>query len=313
MPLIFRKTTLRGLPARVVSFMANYHSPRTGAIICNSGHKVMYTALNYLRSHGFRYDVLWLDMLEKGSLADLQIKEELGEKTKYREMEGERSPYLNIEGTWEDYLKKCKKGFRKNLKHSLNYLNDPHYELCRYQGGSAQALTDDVINISKRTWKYTQGTGMAGTPELIRYYRSLIQMLAANGWLRLTVLKYKAIPIAFSFTSVYKNRMYGHQIGYDQSYKDISPGQITSGSVIKSAFDNGNTEYDFLGKDEAYKMEFTATCRRHSKYYLFNDTLMGNVLHTLENIIIPGAKTIFGSYTRGNYDNQNPRDARIGN
>jgi hypothetical protein len=63
---------------------------------------------------------------------------------------------------------------------------------------------------------------------------------------------------------------------------------------IKEIFGYSMKEYDLLGKDEPYKMELTTTRRSHSKYFIFNNTFMGNVMNTVENIILPKAKGFAG-------------------
>ena len=72
--------------------------------------------------------------------------------------------------------------------------------------------------------------------------------------------------------------------------------------TIMCAFGTDVKEFDLLGKDEPYKLEFTSTRRGHSKYFIFNDTLLGGVMHAMENIIVPKAKAITswaGAYGEG--------------
>jgi CelD/BcsL family acetyltransferase involved in cellulose biosynthesis len=150
------------------------------------------------------------------------------------------------------------------------------------------------MSVSRRTWKFREGAGMAGSLQLIKYYHSLLGMLNKNGWLRVNILKHKGEPVAFVFNSRYKKTVYGHQLGYDDNYKAFSPGRYILSRSIKETFGAGVAEYDFLGKDESYKMSFTSTCRGHAKYFIFNGTLMGGVLNAVENIFLPVVKGFAG-------------------
>jgi CelD/BcsL family acetyltransferase involved in cellulose biosynthesis len=303
-PLIQKKVRHRGLPLKVVSFMANYYSPRVGMIIADGGYMVVEAVFEFLKRNRYRYDMLYLDMIEKGSMVDRQIKEGLsGGFVRHREMEGEHSPYLNVDGTWDDYLKGKSKNFRRHMKRNADdFSADKGYAIVKYGCSDAKIATQDIISISKRTWKNENGSGITGSPQSVNYYRSFIQMLADNGWLQVNVLKHGDVPVAFAFNAKYKSIMYGLQTGYDSGYKALSPGRFIMTYTIMCAFGADVKEFDLLGKDEPYKLEFTSTRRGHSKYFIFNDTLLGGVMHAMENMIVPKAKAITswaGAYGEG--------------
>ncbi len=294
-PLIQKKIWHRGLPVKVISFMANYYTPRAGMIITDRSYKAVEAVFSYLRHNKLHYDMVYLDMIETGSQTEMQIKTGLLEnESAYREMEGENSPYLNMAGSWDDYIKGKSGNFRRNMgRYTGNFVPANGYRIVQYGCADVSIATEEIIAISKKTWKYDHGSGIAGSQNSIDYYRSLLRLFADSGWLRVNVLKHNDRPVAFTFSGEYKKTIYGLQTGYDLAYKSSSPGRFMMIRLIRDSFEAGIRQLDLLGKDEPYKIELTSTRRGHSKYFIFNDTLTGGLLHTIETVILPGARGLF--------------------
>src|SRR5664279_1174278 len=60
-PLIRKNIFLHGIPLKAISFMENYHSPRSGMIIADRNCKAVKAIMEFLRKN-YRYDMLYLDM-----------------------------------------------------------------------------------------------------------------------------------------------------------------------------------------------------------------------------------------------------------
>ena len=291
-PLKKERIILRGIPVNTIKFPANYYSTRAGLIMEGNNKGIMSFVLDYLDKQEYKYDMLYLDFVVTDSFTDTQIRDTASSKDlALKEMKGANSPYINLHSDWASYLKQRSSNFRSNLKHRENVLRkEGNYEIILHKSDNAEKALSEMIDISKKTWKYARKAGIAGSNKSIKFFSALTRMLAANNWLNIWILYLDGSPIAFIFNIVYKNRIYGKQTGYDKKYRYLSPGNILIAETVKDAFDKKYEEYDLLGEDEPFKLEFTSTCRMHSKYFIFGNTLKGGLLRFIECNAIPMLK-----------------------
>ncbi|MGE5309123.1 MAG: GNAT family N-acetyltransferase [Deltaproteobacteria bacterium] len=284
LPLMRKLELWRGLPVSTVMFMANYYSGRTGIIGRPEATKdLIAPALKYLRDGGF--NMLYLNFLSEDSVAEQAFRELLpASGLGFRKMLGDVSPYIRIDSTWQDFLKtrsrnlrekvrRTENSFARSQKHSLTFVTAPE---------DVAAAMDRIVAISRRTWKFREGTAIANDRAKIEFYRQYGECAAKKGMLKIAMLEYEGKQIAFTYEIKYGNRDYFLKTGFDEGYARLSPGIFILSESIKEAFSTGCTEYDLLGQNEGYKMKFTDLVRTHYKYWVFNDTVYGRFLREWE-------------------------------
>jgi CelD/BcsL family acetyltransferase involved in cellulose biosynthesis len=87
--------------------------------------------------------------------------------------------------------------------------------------------------------------------------------------LRLYFLTVNRRRIAFHYSLCYRNKLYLLKQGYDPNYAPYSPSNLLCEKVLRDAFERGVTEYDFLGAEADWKLEWTRETRPHHWLFVF--------------------------------------------
>ncbi len=154
-------------------------------------------------------------------------------------------------------------------------------------GTGIDAALEQGLRIEAAGWKAREGTAMASRPDTLRFYSTFAHRAASRGWLRLHFLAVGGRPIAFSYCLCFGKTVYLVKQGYDQAFGPYSPGTLHAAVVLKDAFDRGMGEFDFLGDDDPWKLEWTATTRAHRWLFIFADRLKPRIAHTAKFRISP--------------------------
>jgi perosamine synthetase len=286
-PLMRTVIKHRVFKLKAITFIANYQSNRSAFILLKDKMKVLNAFMEYLENN-YSDACVWLfDFLVKGSDNDLLFSELLHlKKMRTVKMASSFSPYIKISLDWDDYLRSISKNMRQKL-HSIKniYKRIGNYEIIKYTDRDLDKAFDALLLISKKTWKFDIGTSIASSEDNIAFYRALLKVFSQKGNLRLWILKVDSKPIAFDFSLAYKKKTYMLKVGYDMGHSNISPGVFVNNAAIQDSFENGMTEYDFLGGDDSYKMKWTPLCREHAKYMVFGRRKKAHVLFLFEAYI----------------------------
>ena len=65
--------------------------------------------------------------------------------------------------------------------------------------------------------------------------------------------------------------------GFDPAYSGFGPGQLLTHESLSRCFAAGLTSYEFLGRDEGYKLAWTSATRERVRLRAFPPTLGGRV------------------------------------
>ncbi|MHB9154863.1 MAG: GNAT family N-acetyltransferase, partial [Endomicrobiales bacterium] len=248
-PLMRTKTTWRGLPVRAVSFMANEHSFRAGLILGRDDPRITENIFRYIKGSPRRYDIMKLELMVRDSSTFTTVRRVLlKDSMPHVDLRSELSPYIPVSGTWDDFVKSRSRNFRSKMKLAANRLKrGGEYEVAAYTSGDLTAVMEELLAVSRRTWKFKAGTAIASRPESAGFYRELAAAAASKGWLNLRVLRVKGLPVAFLFNLDYKGRSFFLKTGFDEGYRELSSGEFLGNQAIKECFDRGFREYDLLG------------------------------------------------------------------
>lgn len=85
------------------------------------------------------------------------------------------------------------------------------------------------------------------------FHREVAQRFAERGLLRLFGVLVDGVCIAAQYNFAAKGRVYAYMSGFDVSWSRSSPGNVGLEAAIRTAVQEGATEFDFLRKAEAYK------------------------------------------------------------
>lgn len=218
-----------------------------------------------------------------------------------RSQPGERPPYIVHHGSLDELIAAGSKRFRKKIRGQLREVRDsehvrvqwyrqPH-ELAEYQ---ALALA-----IEARSWKHAAGSAITSRDWEAAFYTQLIQRLGPTGNLMGTMLFLDGQPAAHSLELRHGARMFGLKSSFDLALAKQSPGHLLMVHVLDTCFAAGCSEYDFLGKDEDYKLEWTAKVRQHVALRVYNDSFSSQALAMVDRLRQATRRTAYPLPTKG--------------
>lgn len=119
---------------------------------------------------------------------------------------------------------------------------------------SLEAEVDDFIAL-QRASRADKSEFM--TPPMRRFFHAAARTLFDAGWLRLSFLTINGEKAASLFSFEYNRRFLLYNSGYDpEAHAHLSPGWVQLAYVIQYAIAVGDTHFDFMQGDEAYKYYF---------------------------------------------------------
>lgn len=212
----------------------------------------------------------------------------------------ERPPYVPIDGPWEDYERRLGGRVRRDVARRRRRLEEEGAVSLEVVDGSAglQDLLEEGFQLEPSGWKGRRGTAIASRPETKRFYTELAAWARARGWLRLSFLRMDGRPVAFQYGLESSGVYYFLKGGYDPGYARFSPGKLLVYALLERAFSLGLTRYDFLGGDEAFKLEWTQSTRELRIVRAFSPTPLGLLGWTAEAHGRPLGRTAIGAMRR---------------
>lgn len=204
----------------------------------------------------------------------------------------ERSPYVVLDGSYEEYERTLAQRRRSELRRRRRRLDERGTLTFEVQTGEErlEALLAEGFAVEGSGWKSEQGTAIVSRPETYAFYRLVAAYAAARGSLRLAFLRLDGRPIAFHFTIEEGGSVYQLKGGYEPEFREFAPGQLLVQDMLCWAFGRGLRSYEFLGADEAFKLDWTASLRDRIALHAFPRSPSGAVAWTAQSYGRPLAK-----------------------
>ncbi len=107
----------------------------------------------------------------------------------------------------------------------------------------------DFVSVYNRSWKMPEPCA--------DFMPGLIRTAAAQGWLRLGVLRLAGEPIAAQVWLVCGGKANIYKLAYVQGHERLSPGSVLTAALMAHAIDVDRVdEVDYLSGDDAYKRDW---------------------------------------------------------
>jgi CelD/BcsL family acetyltransferase involved in cellulose biosynthesis len=204
----------------------------------------------------------------------------------------ERSPFVRLEPGYEEYERTLSQRRRSELRRRRRRLCERGTLTFEVETGEARldALLAEGFAVEGSGWKTEQGTAIVSRPDTEAFYRLVAAWAAPRGSLRLAFLRLDGHAIAFHFTIEEGRSAYQLKGGYEPELREFAPGQLLVQEMIKWAFLRGLDTYEFLGADEAFKLDWTASLRERIALHAFPRSPSGAVAWTAQSYGRPLAK-----------------------
>lgn len=292
-PLILTPIRMWGIPVRRLGFFYNAHVPRADFLIAQRADDVYRAIWSHVRRSG-DWDLLQLCQLPEGS-ATLEAMSGLAraDGCPVVTWRSGASPYLPLRDSWDRYLGGLPVKHRANLRNRFKRLTaiGPVELETMTSGGTLAGAMDAGLTLEAAAWKGKACTAIASNPRVARFYSTLARRAAECGWMRLNFLQAGPQPVAFGYSLCYKNRIYSLKIGYDPAYSPYSPSTLLLSLILQDAFEQGISEYDFLGDAADWKSQWTQQARPHDWLFVFRRSFKGRLLHLIKARLVPLLKT----------------------
>lgn len=289
------------LTYRVLKLMVNSHSYRSDLII-RRGYEnsdIVKYIWQYVKDRN-KWDYLKLRDVPDFANESITIKEfkKLTSSLGFHiSLETPRySPLIVLEGDWETYFKNRKGHFRRNLNRRekklakeigeirIEKIEDSHPEL--------HELLDKGFEVEASGWKGEKGSAILNNEAIRKFYHRVADEAVKQGWLKLYFLYAGDQLLAFDYCFVYCDRFYLMKVGYDEQFKRYAPGHLLKKYEIRECFENGLKEYDFLGQQMEWKMEWADNIRPQYTIFVYGKTPLGFFKYFLNVIFLPALRRV---------------------
>jgi CelD/BcsL family acetyltransferase involved in cellulose biosynthesis len=191
-----------------------------------------------------------------------------------------RQPWVGTTGPWDGYEATLARKMRKELRRQRRRLEEQGELRFEFASGGERlnALLDEGFRVEGSGWKAERGTAIASDPAVERFYRAVARWAHDHGWLKLAFLRVDGHAVAFDMHVEAGGAAYVLKGGFDPDWARYSPGSVlTHGSLERAFAEPGLSVYEFVGRDDAYKLTWSAVTRERVRLRAFGRTPAGTV------------------------------------
>jgi CelD/BcsL family acetyltransferase involved in cellulose biosynthesis len=284
-PLMRTRQRVFGRRLRCLRFLANDHTPRCDFIVGSRPHDAYAAISKFLMNDAADMVALRDLSADSRTLEELSIGFERGGAL-WGQRHSHESPFLPLVEKWEENLPAKRRWFLRNRLKRLGAMGRVELETVSAGSEVTDAL-DEGFRLEAAAWKGEAGTAIACDAAVRRFYTLLAERAASRGWLRLQFLKVGDQRIAFAFALAYKKRMYLLKPAFDPAYAPYSPGNLLTHLVLRDAFASGFTAYDFLGRDDHWKRQWSTKTLPHYWLFVYANRPWARAAHYAKFELIP--------------------------
>ncbi len=252
--------------------------------------------LKFVQDQDHLWDVIELDsMLAKSSTVSLMEnyhdRENIFEKNG-----GTVCPFISLKrplnAVWTSYSTKLKNTIKRKLKKLHNHFNGQFITVP--ESDDIADYYEQFVRLNLLRFKEKKIYSPFSHDSFVRFHKSVLLDLHKKGMAKLLFLKINNRLIAGIYLLIYDNKYYYYQSGYDPAWRLLSPGTLLFDYSIKTAYENGCKEFDFLRGAEKYKYDWTKTVHEQVNLRIYRNTRKGMALLALHRMKKKAKKTFRG-------------------
>lgn len=224
--------------------------------------EAMVTALGELRRE---YDAIeLLDLVEKSLLEPALARLSASAGYACRSWVWQECPYISLAGTYDKYLMAVTQKHRYEVRLFGKRLAAAHKVELEVASEPAQVgpALEEVFRLHAMRWALkTDDVSGFDDPAVHAFHRLASERLAADGAIRIFLLRCDGRAVAACYCLVYAGRMYFFQAGFDPEFRKLHVGKALLGGAVERCYEERLVEFDFLRGTEQYKSYWTAQKR----------------------------------------------------
>jgi CelD/BcsL family acetyltransferase involved in cellulose biosynthesis len=280
-PLRFTTHRRMGMTWQKVGALSNIFCLHGGLLTAMDTGVAVRQTLQALQKRQGAWSWLDVDLLEVGTpLHTAWLRAAQHADCRLERITKGRSPYIVSPGTLDDFLATKTRNFRSNMRaRRRDVLNDPGIEVRYYtRPHEVAAYLEQALTVESKSWKGRTGSSLAAREWETRLYDTLLTRYAELGRVLAAVLFIDGVPTAHSMDLLQGDRVYGLKTSFDPAYTVRRPGVMLLVARLERYFAQGVREFDFIGLDEDYKLQWSRQCRPHESLRLYAPTLAARAL-----------------------------------
>lgn len=290
LPLVLRRSVMSGLPIVQLTLPANVHSLRASLTVCpgqegQAALKAIWQAAKDLP----RWDVIDVANAVNGSALDRLVALAQKDGCRTARKRTSQTLYLPIaastltsdKAAQPPWLAGTRPKFRSHLRRARRQLEEQGtLALKHYSTADPEALKK-FYTLEASGWKGEEGTAIKCDPRTRRFYDSVAQAAARDGYLSLDFLELNGKPIAGHFGFNLRGRYFLAKAGYDESFRRHGPGQLLVNEILSQTPERGLREFDFVGPATWDESRWASARRTNYRVFIFRNNWYGELLYEL--------------------------------
>jgi CelD/BcsL family acetyltransferase involved in cellulose biosynthesis len=191
--------------------------------------------------------------------------------------EAQRSPYLETTGDWDSFragLPSRKTSKYRRFRRRLKEQGQVSVEALDGSENLAD-LVREGLEVEAAGLEGKRGDAILEQPETTQFYNEVAEWAAELGWLRLWFLRLDGKPIAFAYGIEHDGVYWDLKLGHDPGYARFGPGVLLMEARIRHAFNTPLTRFEFLGRAERHKLDWTDALHVKQRLQAFAPTIGG--------------------------------------
>lgn len=198
--------------------------------------------------------------------------------------EGNSSWFSCREG-YEAIASNCASRLRKSLKQARKRLRaEDRVEIQTTAGDGIGAAFAEFLQVEASGWKAEQGSAIAQVPDRRAFYELLIQ--GGNGVWRpeINLLRLHGRTVAAQLCVRAGRALSVLKIGYDESHRELTPGNLLLDHLLKTSCESGDTDTVSLVTDMGWMKDWGTRKTAVLTLMRFNHTAAGLAARALSQV-----------------------------
>jgi CelD/BcsL family acetyltransferase involved in cellulose biosynthesis len=210
-----------------------------------------------------------------------------------REGVAEHISYIDLPHSWDEYLKSASSTRRyriRSRRRKLAALGPVRFFVWE-DPATLDSAVDQLIALHRKRWDAVGEPGSFASRQYNQFHREVMKGCLGRGWLRLYCLELAGRIVAIKYAYRFRNAIYFMQCGFDPDVSPHAVGSVLLGHAIEHAIAEGNTVWDFLRGEYAYKAEW-GTGVRNTMSVTVQRRGLAALMHDTRTVHLPALKAL---------------------
>jgi CelD/BcsL family acetyltransferase involved in cellulose biosynthesis len=172
------------------------------------------------------------------------------------------NPSIALDERWiepECYLNARRQSDLRRMRRNAEKLGKVEFEILKPRAEELRPLLIEAMAVEEKGWKGRAGTALAVDRRLRKFYQRYSELACDDGILRLCFMRIDGRAVAMQIAAEVDQRFWLLKIGFDEDYKNCSPGNLLMRETIAYAARHKLLSYEFLGKEAPWTKLWTQT------------------------------------------------------